>query len=229
MTINKHRLIRIGQWALVVLAALFTVLSTTALASRHKSRKDMAALLERYQITDNTEDQQDEDKPKSPDDKDKPKSLHQTRADRINERSIFAPPKEKEKFSAKLVGVLGSQAFFEGDDNGYQVGQTHKEGKIKAIGPDWVEVDFKGTTEKLYVFGKGGADGGGPPGPPPGPPGAPAGPPGGPRSPGGPRVPGGFELTPEMIERFKSMPAEMRERALERMPEEIRKKLQAEL
>lgn len=218
MTINKHRLIRIGQWALVVLAGLFTVLSTTGLASRHKSHKDMAALLERYQIMDNAEDQQDNDKSKSPDDKDKPKSAHQGRADRINERGIFAPPKGKDKFSAKLVGVLGSQAFFEGENNGFEVGQSCKGGKIKAIGPDWVEVDFKGTTEKLYVFGKGGGDGG-PSGPSPGPG----------HRPGGPKMPEGFEPTPEMLERFKSMPAEMREKALERMPEEIRKKLQSEL
>ena len=225
MTIDKHKLTRIGQLVLVVLAGLFTVLAATALASRHKSHKDMAALLERYRITDNAEDQQDKDKPKPPDDKDKPKSAHQARADRINERSIFAPPKGKEKFPAKLLGVLGSQVFFEGENNGFEVGQSCKGGKIKAIGPDWVEVDFKGTTEKLYVFGKGGA----PSGPSPGPGGRPGGPPAGPRSPGGPKMPEGFELTPEMIERFKSMPAEMREKALERMPEEIRKKIQSQL
>ena len=42
-------------------------------------------------------------------------------------------------------------------------------------------------------------------------------------------MPGNIELTPEMIERFKSMPEEMRQKALEHMPANLREKLEKEL
>ena len=236
MTVPKDILRRLGLFALLGLAGLFTVLSVTASASRHKSHQDLAQLLERYQITDSAEDDQQAQGPaKDPAGKDnqekqeKPKSAHQDRADRINKRSFFAPPKPKDKFAAKLLGVLGRQAHFQGDKKAYEVGQTHKGGKITQIGPDWVEVDFKGATQKVYVFGKGGGGNGSASAPAPFPGSKHDGPRPGRSSPDGPTMPPGFELTPEMIERFKNMPAEMRGKALERMPEEIRKKLQAEL
>ena len=123
-------------------------------------------------------------------------------------------------------------AFFD-KGAGCGVGQTYKGGKIKQIGPDWVEVEFEGETQRLEVFGK---DGKGGKGPSPSRPGmAPGMPPGGPMvRPAGPPppsrgMPPGFQLTPEMIEQFKKMPAEIREKALQRMPAEIREKLQKAL
>jgi len=228
MTVNKDRLARIGQAGLVVLAGWLSVMCVMALISRHRSHTDIAALLERYEFTEKTDEEQDKDKPKDPNNQKKPKPVQEEQADRINKRNIFSPPKDKEKFPAKLAGVLGNQAFFEGESNGFEVGQTHKEGMIKQIGPDWVEVEFKGETEKLYVFGEGGA-GGGPEKPPGGPMPGPLAQPEGPQPPGGRKMEGNFELTPEMIERFKSMPAEIREKALERMPAEVREKLRKEL
>ena len=233
MTFRKDILRRIGLFTLVGLAGLFTVFSVTALASRHKHHQEMAKLLQRYQITDNAEDdQQDQGPAKDSVDKDnqekqeKPKPAHQARAERINKRSFFTPPKPKAKFSAKLLGVLGRQAYFQGDDKAYEVGQTHKGGTIKQIGPDWVEVDFKGATQKLYVFGKGGSDSAPPSGPAPSPRSRRSGPPPGHMPSQPPQMPPGFEITPEMIEQFKNMPAEMRKQAMEHMPPEIREKLE---
>jgi len=228
MTVSKDKLTRIGHLGLVGLAGLLSVMSVAALASRHKGHKEITALLERYEVTEKTDEEQDKTQGETEKDKDankqeKPKSVQQEQAERISNRHIFSPPEGKKGFPAKLLGVLGKQAFFEGADKGFEVGQSHKGGKIKQIGPDWVEVEFKGKTEKLYVFGKGGAEGG-----PPKPPGGPGviKRPEGPRPTGGPRMRGNFELTPEMIEKFKAISAERRAEALKRMPAEMREKLE---
>ena len=151
---------------------------------------------------------------------------------RIAKRHIFSPAPSKKKFQSRLTGVLGETAYFGG--KGYKVGQTVDGAKVQAIGADWVQIEFEGKSQKLHVFGPGG-------GPSPGGPGRPTfgpegRPPGGMTmpSPGGRRrgrgeMPAGFKLTPSMIEQFKGMPPEMREKALEHMPAEIRTQLEKAL
>lgn len=241
MRAGKDKLGRVVRLVLVGLAGLLSVMSVAALASRQKEQQGIAALLERYEVReeinqeeDKTQEEtakdggkNDEDKSKDENKPETEKSVQEEQAERIGKRHIFSPPKPEKKFTAKLAGVLGKQAFFEGEDKGVEVGQSHKGGKITEIGADWVEVEFEGKTQKLYVFGKGGGSGGGPERPSGMPPGGPMPMPGG--RPEGRGMPPGFELRPEMVEQFKSMPAEIRAKALERMPAEMREKLEKEL
>ncbi len=113
------------------------------------------------------------------------------------------------KFSLKLMGILGELVYFQKENKGFTVGQSHKGAKIKRIGPDWVELEFDGKEKKLYVFvdGKGGG-----PSKPPGPGGMPSRPSSGRRGRGPGRMGPGVEPTPEMIERFKKMAAERRKK-----------------
>ncbi len=236
MTVNKDKLVRIGQLAVVVLASLLTVMAVGALASRHKGRREITALLERYEAADKPDEQDEPSNPddknsKKPDDKNKKKSAQEEQADRIAKRHIFSVDKTKE-FSLKLMGILGKLVYFQGENKGFTVGQSHKNAKIKRIGPDWVELEFEGKEKKLYVFGK---DKGGGPSKPSMPGGIAAPPASGrpSRARGrrgrGSRMGGDFELSPERIERFKNMPPEMRQRILERMPAEQREKIEKEL
>jgi len=237
MTLSKDRLARIGQLAVVVLAGLLTVMAVGGLAWRHKGRREISALLERYEAPDKAEEQDESPKPddknqKKPDDKNNKKSPQDEQADRIVKRNIFAVEKTK-KFSLKLMGILGELVYFQGENKGFTVGQSHKDAKIKRIGPDWVELEFDGKEKKLYVFAE---DKGGGPSKPSMPSARPRA--GGvertPRAEGrrgrGPgRMGADFELTPERIERFKNMPPEMRQRILERMPAEMRERIEKEL
>ncbi len=228
MTLSKDRLARSGQLAVVVLAGLLTVMAVGGLTWRLTGRREISALLERYEAPDKAEEQ---DKSPKAEDKNKQKSAHDAQADRIAKRHIFSVEKAK-GFSLKLMGILGELVYFQGENKGFEVGQSHKDAKIKRIGPDWVVLEFDGKEKKLYVF----AEDKGPGPSKPSVPGGKAPPPtagpsraGGRRGRGPGRMPPGFELTPEMIERFKSMPAERRQRALERMPAEVREKIEKEL
>ncbi len=222
MTLSKDRLMRIGQLAVVVLAGLLTVMAVGGLAWRLTGRQEISALLERYEAPDKAEEQ---DKSPKAEDKNKEKSAHDAQADRIAKRQIFSVEKNK-GFSLKLMGILGELVYFQGENKGFEVGQSHKDAKIKRIGPDWVELEFEGKEKKLYVFAE---DKGGGPSKPAGPSGIPTRPSPGRRGRGAGRMGRDFELTPEMIERFKSMPEEMRQKALERMPAEAREKIEKEL
>lgn len=226
MTVNKNSLTRVALFTLAALAGLFTVLSVTALASRQKTHRDLENLLQRYQVKDNAEDDPQNDAPGDKEGQEKPKPpLHRAQAERINKRHFFAAAKPEAKFSAILTGVLGRQAFFQGDDKPYELGQEFKGAKITQIGPDYVEIEFKGDTQTLYVFGKGGAKSS---------PSAPA-PPSGPgrngrsRPPGRPPMPSDVEITPERIEMFKKMPPDMRQKILESLPAEMREKVESQL
>jgi hypothetical protein len=168
----------------------------------------------------------------------KPKTPLDEQVERIAKRHVFSPTPPKQKLSAKLVGVAGSLAFFAGSPDGFAVGGSFNGVKVLAIGPDWAEVEFEGSRQKLEVFAaspEGGPPGGAMAGPsgPPMPPGAqPAGgpPPGAVRAGGGAReMPPGFKLTPEMIEQFKKMPPEQQKQALDSMPEELREQLKKAL
>ena len=218
MSIKIQSLQRISQLTVVALAALLTVMAVVALASRQKGHAEITALLERYSDSEKPADQQDSNDTGQKKDEDPP----DPRPDRITKRHAFSPEKKPGDFSAKLIGVLGNSAFFEGENKAIKVGDSFKDATLKEIGPDWVEFDFKGKPKKLFVFsdGKDAAPSPAAPGPS-GPPGAPGRPPGPPPS----VMKGGMELSPEMIQRFKSMPTKMREKALQRVPPELREKL----
>ncbi len=233
MTIPKDKLLRTGQLTLAGLAVLLTVSSIAALASRNEGDEEAESLINRYAIMIGV-DQADAD----PNAKDQPtteaktpatdqskkgakppaKSPQDEQVDRICKRNLFVPAPPKNSFKSKLAAVLGNQAYFHGNGSGYKVGKDYKGAKIKQIGPDWVEIEFEGKTKKLHVFGPGGG------GPSPSPGGPSGGPPGAMRS--GRRGRGGdMEITPQMLEMFKRMPAEHRQKALESMPPEMKEKL----
>jgi len=142
-------------------------------------------------------DKPDEAKPKKPTpEKAKPAvNPDDETVKRIVARSMFCPVKPK-AFSAKLTGVIGDAAIFNGSQL-VVVGGSVGGGKLLEIGADWVEVEFEGNKQKQWVFGKGGG---------PSPPGAPGPPAGAAPSPRGGRgamrggrsrggMPPGFELT----------------------------------
>ena len=62
MTINKNRLARIGQLAVAVLAGLLTVVAVGGLAWQFKGRREISALLERYNPAEKTEQQGEDNK-----------------------------------------------------------------------------------------------------------------------------------------------------------------------
>jgi hypothetical protein len=229
MNLNKQSLLRISRLTTIAVAALLTIMALVALASRHKGPAQLDALLDRYSPAENAGQQEDpnnKDKDKKTD-KDK-KPAPDPRIERITKRNFFGPPKKPNGFSVKLVGVLGDQAYFEGENKGIEVDQSFKGATLKIIGPDWVEFEFEGKPKKFYVFGQ---DKGGPPKPPgmpgPGRPGMPR--PQTPPSAGSRPMPGNIKLTPERIERFKSMPPEVRQKVLESMPANLREQIEKEL
>ncbi len=234
MTLRKHDLARVALGGLLALAILLSVLIAVSLASGEKSREELATLIGRYAATDDA-DGQETDKGKDPRN-DKPgsknppktgKSPQDEQVDRISKRHMFSPDPPKKSFS--LTGVLGDEAYFDGQGKGYKVGQSYKGAKINEIGPDWVQVEIEGGSRKLQVWGAGSTPS--PSGPPMPPSVTAAGPSAGvsaspPRTRG---MPSGFKLTPEMVEQFKQMPAEVRKRALEQMPAEVRETLEKAL
>jgi hypothetical protein len=152
--------------------------------------------------------------------------------ERIAKRNVFSPPPAAaaRPFTAKLIGVLGDEALFEGT-GAVAVGGQIGEWRVAAIGPDWVEVEQGGRKQKLDVFSATASPGGGPPrGGAPSMGGGPGGPSmaasAGPRpDAGGP--PGGMNITPEMIAQFKALPPDVRQKALEQMPPDMRAKVLA--
>ena len=234
MTINKDKLTRIVQLAVVVLAGLVTVMALGGLVRQLKGQQEITSLLERDEAPDKP------DEPSKSDDKDKKKekSPQEIKAERIAKRHIFSVEKTK-KFSLKLMGILGELAYFQGENKGFTVGQSHKGAEIKRIGPDWVELVFDGKKKMLYVFGKGGVvskPSKSPPKPKPTAPSkAPAPEPKAikipemPKLPSNMQLPPGFKLTAEMIARFKSLSPEMQQNLLEQMPADIREQIEKEL
>ncbi|MBN1943100.1 MAG: hypothetical protein JW849_07375 [Phycisphaerae bacterium] len=196
MTRNE-RTIRTALRALLVLAGWMTILCLASLLRGNEPVGEARKLLDRFQQNSSA----------TPDSAKKGDSREKF----LSERNLFTGPKKP--FSAKLVGVLGEWAFFE-NGSALKVGDDYNGAKITKIGPDWVELDVQGKTQKVQVF----AGGPGSPGPSPrgmaGPPGA---------RPSGP--PPEFTLTPQMIEHFKTLPPEVREKAMQNMPPNIREQL----
>lgn len=73
-------------------------------------------------------------------------------AQRIRARNPFSEPKE---FKARLVGILGDRAYFEGDAQGYRAGEAFRGAKIKRLGGDWAELEFNDKPIRLEVYAPG--------------------------------------------------------------------------
>jgi hypothetical protein len=233
MTGRKLPLARTAFWTIVVVAGLLTVLCLGSLMSGAGADTTLDGLVARYAPEKKVKPastQAKDEKPKS-----KPrrkKSQPNKRVTRIQKRNIFSPPVVK-GFKAQLIGVLGHEAIFQGGQF-VKVGGTIQGAKLLAIGPDWVEVEYEGKAKKVYLFGPGGGPAGGA---------SSAGRPGGgsmgPFRGGPPRGMGSFRGGPgegfrkrmieRMVERFKNMPAEERERHLKRMPAQWREQIEKEL
>lgn len=143
--------------------------------------------------------------------------------ERIIKRNIFSPREQPPQFQTKLTGVLGDEAMFENNQT-IKVGGVINGAKLTKINGDSVELEFQGQIITVQIaFGPGGP--GGPPGRG-GPPSMGGGPvvvrSGGPILPPSPKE---MTVTPEMIEQFKKLPPEQRQKALEQMPPEMRDKL----
>jgi hypothetical protein len=90
-----------------------------------------------------------------------------TDADKLVARMAKGNPFVQPKgFQGRLVGVLGDRAYFEGQPDGFQVGQDFGGAKLRRLGPDWAELEFDGKPVRLEVFGQGGGGGPGPGGRP---------------------------------------------------------------
>ena len=239
MNFPKRRIVSAAQLAVFAAALLVSIVAVASTIHRVGVRRDAAELAEQYaRMAEGTAatTQPSGDKGEAPGASGgAPKSATDQQAERVSKRNVFAA-KPKVELKAKLLGVLGETAFFKDSPDGVKVGQDVGGGKLKSIGPDWVEIEFHGKVQKLPVFG--GEDGGPTEGQP-----GPGGPPGGPRFPSRgsmTRAPGSpaqrsaertstITLTPEMIERFKRLPPEQRQKALEQAPPEIREQLSKEL
>ncbi len=64
---------------------------------------------------------------------------------RMSAHRLVAPPR------AQLTGVLGDVAFFS-DGRTMKAGQSLGDMKVLTIGPNWIEAEFNGQTQKLWVF-----------------------------------------------------------------------------
>ena len=246
MIVQGGAVSRVGWCSLAALAVLLTVWCIVSMASGEEDGDRLEALMERYAASRKQEKAADKPKPGEkgkPDGKKKPagksakgketkkgkkpakkaKSPQDLLIERITKRHFFSPDPPRKKFSDKLMGVLGDTAYFHGGKE-VKVGQKHKGATIKEIGPCWVKIEFEGKEQTVDVFqpGPGGpSKGGRPPMVRPGRSGRERGRPG--------RMPAGLEVTPAMVEKFKKLPPEMRKRALQGMPADMRKKIESQL
>ncbi len=211
---------RAARLGLIAVAGLIGLMLVVTWISRCVGHGEFTDLIARYTASEETDEKKEGTK--------KAKPPEEARIARIKKRDVFSPPKNKKKFNGKLLGVLGDAALFEGDKF-VKVGEDYDGAKVTKIGPDFVELLHEDKPMTLYVFGKGLSSSSGPAGPA-GPAGAP------PTGSTGSRkairraahrgLHQGFKLTPEMIEQFKQMSPEMREKAFSGMPPELREQLE---
>lgn len=200
MTRNQ-RIVRYAFPGLLIVAGAMTLLCLVSLLSGNEPAGEAQRLLDRFQSIPSTDAKDDAPDP---------------RETFFAGRNVFTGPKKP--WAAQLVGVLGELAFFQ-DGGGLKVGENYNGAKITKIGPDFVELDVDGKTQTVYVFAGGSGSPAGPQGGPPG--GAMMMRPG--MTPTGP--PPNFQLTPRMIEQFKSLPPDVRAKAMQNMPPNLREQL----
>jgi hypothetical protein len=212
---------RIAWVGLIGVAALLTTASLASLASRPAESDTLKGLLEEVR----TPQAQGADRtgPAARSRRGGDTRESSQAVEKITQRNVFSPPAGPKKPPSPL-GVLGDQAVFPNNE-WVKVGGEYQGLKLLAIGPDWVEFEIDGKPVRASVFAL--AEGQQAQAAPGGPTPDQASQPGGGED-RGPRFFGrrGFAVTPEMIERFRSMPPDQRERFLERMPPEMRQQIE---
>jgi hypothetical protein len=152
----------------------------------------------------------------------------------INDTPLFAPPKDT-SFKGRLTGIIGDKAIFNGREL-TGIGESFRGAEVLEIGPNWIRIEFKDEKRRLWTFGSGDGqerDGAGrdrdrprqrsrPRRGSPSDKAAEAEAPE--RSRGGS---GRREVSDEMRRRFRQLPPERRKKILERVPDEVAKRLQA--
>jgi hypothetical protein len=157
--------------------------------------------------------------------------IHNDLAARVTARNLFAPTIQG--FQGQLTGVLGDQAVFGNQFVG--VGENVMGATLKAIGPDWAEIEFEGKTQRLSLFDSA-LQGGGPSGLPAGMGSMRAmrGGPGerpqrGERGPRGRPRDGDMPRSDRNLETLRQMDPETRERILNSMPPETADQIRSQL
>ncbi len=215
--------LRYGWAAMAILAGVLTLGAMVAQISRYVEHRRLNQMIERCSADRAGHASAGNKKDASP----------SPVVERIMKRNVFsppAPPGEAQFAGPRLIGVLGQDALFDGNQS-VKVGGMIGGARLTKIGADSVEIDFNGKPATLMVFTPGaGASAGGSPSGPPGmgvtgrgmmpPNAAPSS-----MAPPGAAASAGMTVTPEMIESFKKLPPEARQKALERMPAEMREKL----
>ena len=141
---------RVAQLAAVALASMLTLLIVIVPITRAATHRK-AARLEQITLAKQAAEDDATEKPAATAD----------RWSEVTKRNMFAPPPPK-GFRARLSGVLGDSAIFDGGKF-VKVGESHQGAKLLEVGPDWVEIEFEGEKKKLQVFT---GAGGGRPAPP---------------------------------------------------------------
>jgi hypothetical protein len=85
-------------------------------------------------------------------------------AEQLKSNNLFAPPPPKENPVKQVDGIMGSEAFINGDWR--KVGDKIADAQIVAIGPTSVKIAWDGSEKEFYPIMSGGPEGpGGRPGP----------------------------------------------------------------
>lgn len=92
----------------------------------------------------------DEAKPSNETDSDKTPDPGARAVERIQKRHLFAPAPPQA--FRKIVGVLGDRVLYP-DGASYKVGESFGGATVKAIGSDWVDLEYEGETITIGVFG----------------------------------------------------------------------------
>jgi hypothetical protein len=87
-----------------------------------------------------------------------------TLAEQLKKNNLFAPPPPKENPVKRVEGIMGNEAFINGQ--WHKVGDKISDAQIVAIGPTSVKVVWDGSEKEFYPIMSGGSEGpGGRPGP----------------------------------------------------------------
>ncbi|MAE61557.1 MAG: hypothetical protein CMJ49_09400 [Planctomycetaceae bacterium] len=148
------------EWALyaaVVVVLILTIARLASMVSVHDEFDDVhtrLVALDPPPPEEPVDDEAGEDGKEKKDEKPTEKKFEPDPAvARIGKTTAFVV-KPKPSFSATLQGILGDDAYISG--KAVKVGGSVAGGTLKVIGPDYVEIEWKGEKKTLYVFGKGG-------------------------------------------------------------------------
>jgi hypothetical protein len=154
MKVNHQRAAGLSFLALSAAAALCSVWAVAAQASRYGRHSQISGLIDRCRTMAATR----------PDPSKSASAARNPLVEKILQRNVFSPPpvaSAERPFGVRLVGVLGEEALFEGNQSA-KVGGMIGPARVAVIGADWVELEHKGKTIRLEVFGQGGMPAGPP-------------------------------------------------------------------